>query len=143
LFSSCSTLGALVTKAVVLSSFSTRGKKKSPNGKAVLNDWGCGVGPNAGAVPFEGTFRYASVEVLAEAIQQADRVPKAQDDLHALLRSVLAIAFDLRATLAKLGHGDFLAASKFWVDWRSEHPVYEAFFSAADKLDYAVLRGLI
>ena len=76
------------------------------SGRAVLIDWGCSavVGHE---VPFLGTFRYASEEVLNAAMDKGMRAPLPKDDLHSLARTVLALNDpELRRNLSNIRSGD-------------------------------------
>jgi hypothetical protein len=113
-------------------------------GNATLNDWGCASQDLKAAVPFRGTFRYASDAVLLAAIESSTRKPMAMDDLHSLLRSALAMLFpEMGRKLVNLKQGEFSAAMEFWRAWRKNHTAYDVFFEAADHLDYIKVGELI
>jgi tRNA A-37 threonylcarbamoyl transferase component Bud32 len=112
-------------------------------GDAVLNDWGCATTTST-KQPFAGTFRYACDSVLQAAIDKSFRVPTAADDLHALVRTVLAIVHPyIRRKLASVYAGKFSDAKHIWQEVRANHENWEVFFLAADQCDYEALSGLI
>jgi hypothetical protein len=113
------------------------------DGQPILNDWGFATLDCKQAVSLEGTFRFASEEVLQAAIQGVSRVPCSKDDLHSLLRSVLSILHpSIGCKLAEFGGADFGAVSLFWKTWQAEHQVFEPMFVAAEKLEYSALLQL-
>ena len=117
------------------------------DGKAVLNDWGCScVGEEKmgdfvfALVPFQGTFRYASDAVLKAAGAGHERKPAPKDDLHSVVRTVIALnSQEVRNQLSALEQGAFGSAHDFWVDWRHRFPAHNAFFDAAESLDYEMV----
>ena len=111
--------------------------------ETILNDWGCAAAIGT-PVSFAGTFRYASNEVLDAAGTNAPRAPQAKDDLHSLVRTVLAMTdVEIREKLSSIDDRDYGAVSSFWDDWRKRYPIYEPFFVAAENLDYDVLLQLL
>ena len=103
----------------------------------ILNDWGCSAMTSKGAAQFSGTFRYARDEVLDAAIDMKRRIPLPQDDLHSLVRSVLALNDpEIRKELSSIEIGDYSAAIQFWKSWRAKNNLYDHFFQAAETCDY-------
>ena len=115
---------------------------KSAKGEAVLNDWGCSSETGT-TVSFAGTFRYASDEVLDSAIRGEKRAPQPKDDLHSLVRTVLAMNdVELRREVSNIDDGEYGAAKALWMDWRNKNPVFQSFFGAAENLQYDTLYQL-
>lgn len=109
---------------------------------AVLNDWGCSseIGK---LVPFQGTCRYASEEVLVAAMHSAPRAPQPKDDLHALVRTVLALNDpSIRTSLLNINGNDFATVIKYWNTWKVNYPYYVFLFDLAENLNYDELRQL-
>ena len=116
---------------------------KTAGGKVVLNDWGCAA--NEGTeVPFAGTFRYASEEVLSSVINGKDRSPKPKDDLHSLVRTVVALNdVDLRKKLSDIPDRNYDQATRFWKEWQQQYPLFaKPLFAAAEEGDYDTLKQL-
>lgn len=111
---------------------------EAPNGEIRLIDWGFAYVHGTTAIPaFEGTFRFASDEVLEAAIIGRPRVPKPEDDLESLVRVVFAMTdWNLWHTLAEIGNGDFAGAKQLWGRFQKENPRQTGMFSAAANLDY-------
>mmetsp|Transcript_16266 Transcript_16266/g.37459 ORF Transcript_16266/g.37459 Transcript_16266/m.37459 type:complete len:685 (-) Transcript_16266:158-2212(-) len=116
---------------------------KTAGGKVILNDWGCSA-KEGKQVSFAGTFRYASEEVLTSVIQGTDRLPQPKDDLHSLVRTVIALNdVDVRKKLSDVADGNYHDAICFWEKWQQHNPFYAGtFFKAAETEDYETLKQL-
>ena len=116
-------------------------------GKVCLIDWGfayfCQVA-TATASEFQGTFWYASDEVLASTISALPRYPQPKDDLESLARIVVSqLSPSCRNDLADIKAGDLAAARTFWADKRRANVVHEWIFDSANSCDYDNLKGAI
>ena len=116
-------------------------------GNVCLIDWGFsffGQSLDASPPEFQGTFRYASDEVLSSAILKSARHPKPKDDLESLSRVVLSqLSPSLRTELAEIHTGDLTAAQAIWANKRKENPGYEWIFATASSGDYDSLKAAI
>ena len=116
-------------------------------GNVCLIDWGFAhvcQDPSAGAPEFQGTFRYASDEVLACAIADLRRDPEPKDDLESLARIVLSqLSPSCQNELAVIQAGDFSAARTFWANKRKANPCYEWVFDGANSCDYEKVKAAI
>lgn len=119
-------------------------------GKAYLIDWGFATIHNFDASPpaFEGTFRYASEEVLNAAIDGRPHRPLPKDDLESFVKTVVAVnsgGFRLWRKLSMITHGDLSGARDTW-EWEKTHTFTESFFlmlTAAAAQDYNALKKLV
>lgn len=119
-------------------------------GKAYLIDWGFATIHTFDASPpaFEGTFRYASEEVLNAAIDGRPYRPLPKDDLESFVKTVVAVnsgGFRLWRKLSMIPNGDFSGARDTW-EWEKTHTFTDSFFlmlTAAATQDYNVLKKLV
>jgi hypothetical protein len=119
-------------------------------GKAYLIDWGFAVIHNSGASPpvFEGTFRYASEEVLNAAIDGKPHHPLPKDDLESFVKTVVAVNSGGHRLLTKLSaieQGNFLDARNTWVNEKRDifNESFLSMFTAAAAVDYNTLKKLV
>jgi hypothetical protein len=111
-------------------------------GRACLIDWGFAYVIESPEIPpFQGTFRYASDEVLASAIAGELRRPQVKDDLESFVRMILSLSAlsPIQDDLARMEQGDFLAAKEYWLEKRTMNPNYENTFVAAETSNYDAL----
>jgi RIO-like serine/threonine protein kinase len=110
-------------------------------GHVRLIDWGFASSKGDTNVPFQGTFRYASQEVLLAAISETARGPQPKDDLHSALRIILSsLQPSISNDLAKIE--DLQGVLDYWTDKRKKNRKYEWAFVAADECNYDDLKLL-
>mmetsp|Transcript_17411 Transcript_17411/g.26438 ORF Transcript_17411/g.26438 Transcript_17411/m.26438 type:complete len:181 (-) Transcript_17411:180-722(-) len=115
-------------------------------GKIRLIDWGFAyMKLSASSFPgLEGTFRYASHEVLESAISSQSREPMACDDLHSLVRVILSqMQPSMQDELARIAPGDFVAAKSYWSEKRAKNQRYKWVFCKANARDYDGLKDIM
>jgi hypothetical protein len=115
---------------------------ENSDGRACLIDWGFAYVIQSPEIPpFQGTFRYASDEVLASAIAGELRRPQVKDDLESFVRMILSLSAlsPIQDDLARMEQGDFLAAKEYWLEKRTMNPNYENTFVAAETSNYDAL----
>jgi hypothetical protein len=114
---------------------------EASDGTARLIDWGFAYVIGSPELPFQGTFRYASDEVLDSAITGQRRQPQAKDDLESFVRMVLSLSAmsPIQDDLARMKPGDFKAAKEYWLEKRTKNPDYEHIFIAAETVNYEPL----
>ena len=112
------------------------------SGNVRLIDWGLAHHhlPGSEYPPFAGTFRFASDEVLASAIKSELRLPLPQDDLHSLVRVILAANSVIREGLEDIADGDLHTARSYWLEKRKKNKQYEWMFDLAEKMSYGGLK---
>lgn len=110
------------------------------NGSIRLIDWGFAYlkGSTSSIPQFEGTFRYASDEVLESAISGSKlREPEIRDDLESLVRIVVSQPHPwLQDELARIESGDLEATRTFWAEKRRTNPQFEWMFDLAKACNY-------
>lgn len=111
---------------------------QSLNGQVFLIDWGFAYRLSEQSIPpFEGTFRYASDDVLDSAIISSERAPQPKDDLHSLARIILSQnSTCLKGELAELTPANLKAAKDLWQRKRDSYPSHEWLFDAAERCQY-------
>eukprot|EP00980_Cylindrotheca_fusiformis_P015098 scaffold4160_cov86-Cylindrotheca_fusiformis.AAC.6 len=98
----------------------------------------------ADAPHFEGTFRFASDEVLDAAIDGEQRIPKPEDDLESFLRVAFAMTDRLLwRTLAGAEDGGFAVVKQLWQKFKDKNPRQADMFKTAACLDYDALKEIV
>lgn len=113
-------------------------------GRISLIDWGFAhrKTPTATIPEFQGTFQYASEEVLASAISGELRKPQPKDDLASLVRVMLSmLSPSLQDELAEIQANGLSAAQSFWADKRKANQHYEWVFELANSCNYDALKA--
>ena len=115
-------------------------------GNIYLIDWGFAYLKDdslTASIPgFQGTFRYASDEVLASAILGVSREPQPKDDLESLVRILLSQSSpSLQGDLAGIEANDLRAAHRFWSEKRKANQRYEWIFTLANSCSYVDLKA--
>jgi hypothetical protein len=118
---------------------------KDAQGRVYIIDWGFAwiQRQDAQPPPFEGTFRYASKNVLHAVLLNQPWHPKPADDLESLVKTVVAVnsgQHRIWHTLSAITQGDFMAARRVWSQECHRLAPLQTMLEAAANCDYLGLR---